>query len=106
MRDLNSDLRRYRGASGGYTRRVRQGYLQGLSDVWSWNMGAVHQPDNRKGSGRSVRQPNKRVNWRVHSERGEVVAVEPNRDFEHVFDGDDPFQAALEFAAKQLREGA
>ena len=53
-----------------------------------------------------VRKVRVRTNWRVRSERGEVVAIEPNRDFEHVFDGDDPFMAALEYAAKKLREGS
>lgn len=44
------------------------------------------------------------TNWKVRSEDGDVVAIEPNRDFEHVFEGSDPFMAALEYAAKQLRE--
>lgn len=42
-------------------------------------------------------------NWLVRREDGEVIAVEPERVFEHVFTGDDPFSEALEFAAAQLR---
>jgi hypothetical protein len=68
----------------------------------------VHKSAHRKGEGRTVskaRQRN-RTNWRVSREDGEVIAVEPNRDFEHVFEGGaDPFMEALEFAAKQLRNG-
>ena len=36
---------------------------------------------------------------------GDVVAIEPNREFEHVFEGGkDPYQEALEFAAAELRK--
>lgn len=53
-----------------------------------------------------MRKPRDKVNWRVGTDGGDVVAVEPNRDYEHVFDGqEDPFMAALEYAAKQIREG-
>lgn len=52
-----------------------------------------------------MRKPRTKVNWRVGTQAGEVVAIEPNRDFEHVFEGDDPFMAAIEYAAKQIREG-
>lgn len=63
--------------------------------------------DRRRGARpHFVRKVRVRTNWKVRSERGEVVAIEPNRDFEHVFEGDDPFMAALEYAAKQLREGS
>jgi len=40
----------------------------------------------------------------VRREAGEVLAVEPNREYEHVFEGDDPYTAALMYAAKQLRK--
>jgi hypothetical protein len=41
----------------------------------------------------------------VRRDAGEVVAVEPNREYEHVFDGsDDDFERALAFAADQLRK--
>lgn len=53
-----------------------------------------------------MRKPRDKVNWRVGTQDGEVVAVEPNRDFEQVFDGGpDPFWDAVEFAAKKIREG-
>lgn len=52
-----------------------------------------------------TRKPREKVNWRVLCHGKEVVAVEPNREFEHVFEGGpDPFWAAVEYAAKQLRE--
>lgn len=48
-----------------------------------------------------------RVNWRVKTEDGEVLAIEPDREHEHVFEGGaDPLMAAIEFAAKRLREGS
>lgn len=104
MKDLNSgDLRRFGGASR-YSRRIRSGYRASLSDVWSWDGGAVREPRNRKGKGSTVRSPQQRTNWRVKTERGEVLAIEPNREFEHTFEGgSDPFMEALEYAAKQLR---
>lgn len=45
-------------------------------------------------------------NWRVvHEPGGDIVAVEPNRDYEHVFEGGkDPYMEALEYAAQQLRK--
>lgn len=44
-------------------------------------------------------------NWRVRTEHGEVIAIEPGEVFEHVFtDNDDDFDTALQFAADQLRK--
>lgn len=43
-------------------------------------------------------------NWRVGTEHGEVVAIEPDRRHDTVFTGPDPFMEALEYAAKRLRE--
>lgn len=105
MKDLSEPLRRVGGWTR-YSRRVRDGYRAHLSDVWSWDQGAVRKPPDREGAGHTVRKPRERTNWKVMTDQGEVVAVEPNREFEHVFDGPDPFMAALEYAAKQLREGA
>jgi hypothetical protein len=43
-------------------------------------------------------------NWRVTRIEGEVVALEPGREFEQVFDlGSDPFWDAVQFAARCLR---
>lgn len=105
MKDLNSgDFRRSGRGAGSLSRRIRRGYLQGLSSVWSEDLGAVHQPRNGKGKAGTVRSPRQRTNWRVKSEAGEVLAIEPNREFEHTFEGgSDPFMEALEYAAKQLR---
>lgn len=56
---------------------------------------------------RFVRKTRVVTNWRVHRTKdGDIVAVEPNREFESVFDGGkDPFMEALEYAAKKIREG-
>lgn len=106
MKDLNSgDLRRFGGASR-YSRRIRSGYRASLSDVWSWDGGAVREPRHRKGKEGAVRAPRQRTNWKVRSEGGEVLAIEPSREFEHTFEGgSDPFMEALKYAAQQLREG-
>lgn len=108
MKDLNSgDPRRSGRGARDFSRRIRSGYLQGLSDVWSTDLGAVHQPRDGKGQGSPVRKTRERTNWRVGTQGNDVVAVEPNREFEHVFEGGkDPFMEALEYAARQLREGA
>ena len=107
MKDRNSgDLRRLGRGPGGYSRRIRQGYLARLSDVWSEDQGEVRVP-RRKGEAVPVRAPRRvKTNWRVTCDRGDVVAIEPNREFESVFEGgDDPFMDALEYAAKKIREG-
>lgn len=59
----------------------------------------------RKVSKTTAWQSDGVINWRVRREDGEVLAIEPNREYEHVFDGDDPYTDALEFAAEQLRRG-
>lgn len=106
MRDLNRELRRSGRGPGQYSRRLRSGYLSHLQDLWSQDHGTVHQPTYRKGKEGAVRAPREKLNWRVQSEGGEVIAVEPDLKHEHVFEGGaDPFQEALEYAAKQLREG-
>lgn len=111
MKDRSRDLRRSGRGPGQYARRIRTGYLQHLRDVWSQTDGEVRQPSHRKGEEGTVRKPRtreQRTNWRVNTlPNGEIVAVEPNREFEHVFEDDfaDPLMAALEYAAKQLRGG-
>lgn len=53
----------------------------------------------------STRLPNGDPNWLVRRERGDILAVEPNGDYEHVFTGGpDPFGEALKFAAARLRK--
>jgi hypothetical protein len=95
MKDRNSDFRRSGRNSRTYARRIRSGYRRQLAEVGDQIRPPVTRTKERQ-----------KVNWRVRSERGEVVAIEPNRDYEHVFEGgDDDFMAALEYAAKQLREG-
>jgi hypothetical protein len=78
---------------------MRSGYLLSLSAAWA-------DSDGGSVSGRRVPKERVKSNWRVRSEAGEVLAIEPDREHEHVFEGSDPFMDALEYAAKQLREGA
>lgn len=50
-------------------------------------------------------QPHGCTNWMVRRDGGDVVAVEPDREHEHVFEGGlDDFGAALNFAAAELRK--
>lgn len=47
------------------------------------------------------------LNWRVVIEHGQVLAIEPGKDFEHVFEGGvDPYGQALEFAASKIKEAS
>lgn len=87
MKDHSVELRRL---GRGYARRVTAANRAVLRE--------------RPTVTRAEKQRDKR-NWRVETSSGEVVAVEPERTHEHVFQGgDDPFWQAVEFAAKQLRE--
>lgn len=53
-----------------------------------------------------MRKTREKLNWRVIAARDGIVAVEPDREHEHVFEGgDDPFWTAVEYVAKRLREG-
>lgn len=68
----------------------------------------MRKPADREGKSRPVRKPREKVNWRIGAgeKGGEVVAIEPNREFEHAFEGgSDPLMDAIEYAAKQIREG-
>lgn len=95
MRDYSVELRRF---GGEHDRRVHAG-----------NVAALREPGVRRGyraAGKVSRPASARVNWRVCMEDGHVLAIEPNRQFEHVFEGgSDDYWAAVEYAAKQLREG-
>jgi len=42
-------------------------------------------------------------NWRVRRQGGEVVAIEPGRDYETPFDGPTAFWDAVEYAARELK---
>ena len=102
MRDNSHPLRRV-GRPASYAQRVRHGNQQALSEMWSTTLGAVYAP-KRGGETTSMRRKVS-LNWRVTVERGQVLAIEPDKDFEHVFEGGgDPFWAAVEFAAAQIKE--
>lgn len=50
------------------------------------------------------RQARLEQNWRITRIEDEVVALEPGREYEQVFDlGADPFWDAVQFAARCLR---
>lgn len=66
----------------------------------------MHRREDRRPAKASTRQPDGYTNWLVRLEAGEVVAIEPNREYEHCFTGGaDPFWEAVLFAAAELRKG-
>lgn len=92
--------RRNGGASG-----VRRGHQQGLHGVPSQDGRVLHRREDGRPKKTSTRQPDGRTNWLVRLEEGEVVAIEPNREYEHTFTGgSDPFWDAVKFAASCLRK--
>lgn len=104
MKDVSGDLRRFRGR--GLASRVRRGNQERLSEVSGEAGRDVRgRAPSRAATPKAARQPDGCTNWRVVRYRGgDIVAIEPNREFEHTFEGGvDPFQEALEYAAKQLR---
>ncbi len=105
-KDISVELRR---VGRGRDRRVRSGNLQSLRELRGTDRAEVRQSHHRQGKENPVRRArtaSARVNWKVQIQAGQVVAIEPNREFEHVFEGgSDDYWAAVEYAAKQLREG-
>jgi hypothetical protein len=98
------DLRRTRGH--GHPPRVRRGVEERLHDLPGQD-GRTVQGLARARPKAPTWQPHggANANWAVRRDGGEIVAIEPNEDYEHTFaGGDDPFGVALEFAAKKLRE--
>lgn len=96
------DVRRARGGED-YTARIRGSYRKRLR--------GVPREDGRMVLGReglAKKTPTWKsdgcANWRVRREDGDVLAIEPDGVYEHVFDGDDPWLDALIFAAEQLRK--
>lgn len=61
-----------------------------------------------KRRGETASMPRKvSLNWRVVVEHGQVLAIEPGKDFEHVFEGGiDDYWTAVEFAASQIKEAS
>jgi hypothetical protein len=107
IKDRSGDLRRLRGGRR-LPARVRRVNHEALLDVWCHTDGAVHRPGDRQRAQARASREVAHTNWRVIRYRGsgEVVAIEPNRDYEHIFDGGvDPFWDAVEFAAAELRKG-
>lgn len=111
MKAVRGDLRRSGRGFRTYARRVRRSHLDRLQELWGSDGGAVRQPHHRQAAPTPVRKPpplkqRQAKNWNVRVERGEVLALEPGQEHEHVFEGGkDPFLAALEYAAKKIREG-
>lgn len=100
MKD-HGDLRK--SGRPGYTRRVLASNRARLSSLWGEDGAVVRQPDHRVGKKNTLCRPH--TNWIVRRDGDTVIAVEPSREHENVFDGgDDPFMVALEFAAAQLRK--
>ncbi len=102
MRDYSGDLRRFGGSR--YPSRVRAGNRARVSELYGED-GAVLPRRERTAAEKAAHKARRqRTNWRVRTEFGETLAIEPDREFEHVFGGPDPFTEALEFAAAELRK--
>lgn len=98
------DIRRDR-RDGGHPRRIRHSNHPKLRGLPSDDGSAVRRRE-RAVQKASARAAHDSANWRVirYQDSGEVVAIEPNRDYEHTFDGyDDDLMSAIEFAAQRLR---
>lgn len=104
MRDNSHPLRRV-GRPATYAARVRRGNSQALSEMYGRTLGAVYTP---KWTGETASMRGKiSLNWRVVVEHGQVLAIEPGKDFEHVFEGGvDPYWTAVEFAASRIKESS
>lgn len=67
--------------------------------------GEIHAPKpiNRSVARRAARTS---TNWRIiHPVGGDIIALEPGREFENVFTGGpDPFWEAVQYAAAELRK--
>ena len=63
------------------------------------------QPRPKPVDGAKLRAQRLENNWRIkHTDDGEILALEPGREHEQVFEGgDDPYWDAVQFAAKCLR---
>jgi hypothetical protein len=92
MKDSSRELRKL---GRGYNGRVHRANKQA----------AAQQEVN--GSHFTAKNGRRHTNWIVRRlSAREVVAIEPNRDYEEVFEGgSDPFEEALEYAAAQIRKG-
>jgi hypothetical protein len=105
VKDMSRDLRRT--GRGRLASRVRNSNRQRLSELLGEDGRPLYgrgRDDQTKAAHQKARE---HTNWRVRTEFGEVIAIEPNREYEHVFtDNADDFMTALEYAAKQLREGS
>lgn len=108
MKDRSRELRRV--GRGRYLTRVHRGNKARLSEL--------PEGEGRAMRGREAARPGPKTssrradgactNWRVtRYGSGEIVAIEPNRDYEHTFEGgEDPYWEAVQYAAEQLRKGA
>lgn len=86
--------------------RLRRSDQESLSRVSGDPGPAVRGRSRTRKASPTWKPDGANTNWRVGRDGADVVAVEPNRDYEHVFDGADPFGEALEYAAEQLRKSS
>lgn len=79
--------------------RVRKATLERMSDEWSLNGGATRPAPAKRGERAT------KTNWRIqrYGPR-EVVAIEPDREYETPFYGEGAFWAAVEHAAAELKK--
>lgn len=68
----------------------------------------MRKPIDRKAQANALRQARLDTNWRVKLiSPTRVLALEPGRDYENIFEGgDDPFWEAVMFAAAEIRKAS
>lgn len=104
MKDNSHDLRRV--GKPGMARRIHAGNQLRLSELFGGDGEQMHQPAHRPPEKDAVHKPHTTHNWRVISRGKQAIAIEPNKEFENIFEGgDDPLLAALEYAAAELKKG-
>ena len=105
MKDYG-DIRRV--GRGRRDSRVLRSHRQQLQELWSVDGGAMHKPHDRKTPSSALRQTRLNTNWRVKQlSPSLVLALEPGRDYENIFEGgDDPFWEAVTFAAAEIRKAS
>lgn len=104
MKDRShNDLRR--AGRPGRDRRVLRSNRSRLSNMPGQDGGVLHQPTHRKGTKNAVQKSRTSHNWVVKRDGDTVIAIEPNRSYENVFEGGaDPFGEALKYAAAELKK--
>lgn len=102
MKDLSGDLSR--GGRPGHDARVHRRHRQRLRELRIEDGRDLREPRDRKAPKGKLPGTREIINWRVVRSGNIVLAIEPNREYENTFTGGaDPFMAALEYAAAELR---